>query len=427
MKTKIYFSTIALLLVFLSGCTDKIVESYMANSPIYLSYEDLRSSVTTESSRPLQHPGKIYFKDNYIFVNEIYEGVHVYDLSDPASPSEVAFITIPGNVDIAIKENVLYADSYVDLVALDLSDLANIHEVGRVEDIFPYLIPEYDYDYRLGNIDKDKGVVVDWEIKEVSEEVDRKDPDEYYWVYEDVAMSDAGSISAGVGGSGSTFGVGGSMARFGLYDDYLYTVNDYTLYTFKIDDLENPVKMDEQNAGWGVETLFVYDAHLFLGTMSGMPVFSLEVPSKPSFINQYTHIRSCDPVVIQDDLAYITLRDGNDCGRTVNRLDVVQMSSDYSTLESIASYPMYNPHGLGIDDELLFICDGADGLKVYNAADPLTISSNQLAHFEDIVPVDVIPLDDYLFTISGEGFRIYDYSNVQDIQLLSEILVSEIL
>ena len=35
------------------------------------------------------------------------------DVSDPADPQNIAFITIPGNVDIAIKENVLYADSYI--------------------------------------------------------------------------------------------------------------------------------------------------------------------------------------------------------------------------------------------------------------------------------------------------------------------------
>lgn len=423
MKSRIYFTLFLLSLLSVAGCTDKITETYLANSPIYMSYEDLRASVTTEASSPLLKPGKIYFKDNYIFINEQMQGVHVFDVADPSNPTEVAFITIPGNVDIAIKENVLYADSYIDLVAIDLSDLTNIHEIGRMEDIFPYLLPATDREYRMAKIDSEKGVVLGWEIKEVSEKVERVDhPD---WVYEyDTAMPGGfNDASSGVGGEGSVFGVGGSMARFGLYDDFLYTVNDNILYTFDITDLENPVKMDEQGAGWGIETMFIYNAHLFLGTQGGMPVFSLEVPSKPSYINQYTHIRSCDPVVVQDDLAYITLRDGNDCGRTVNRLDVVRMSSDYSTLESLASYPMYNPHGLGIDGDFLFICDGDDGLKVYDASDPLTINSHQLAHFGDITPVDVIPLDNYLFTISEEGFRLYDYSNIQDIQQISEIPV----
>lgn len=424
MKTAYTSIFILFGLLLLSSCEDKIYETYTANSPVYMSYEDLRSAVSTESAREIVRPGKIYFKDNYIFINEVMEGVHVIDVSNPSTPSEIAFIRIPGNADIAIKENVLYADSYVDLVAIDVSDLNNMQEVGRVEDIFPYMIPEYDTEYRLAAIDEEKGVVVDFELKEVRERLEQVDYPIYYY---DVALdyAESGGISQGVGGStGSTFGIGGSMARFGLYDDYLYTVNDYTLYTFKIDDLENPVKMDEQQAGWGIETMFVYDAHLFLGTRSGMSIYSLEVPSRPSYLNQYTHIRSCDPVVVQDDLAYVTLRDGNDCGRTVNRLDVIRMSSNYSSLTPLASYPMYNPHGLGIDDELLFICDGADGLKVFNAADPLTIGTNELARFSDIHAVDVIPVGNYLFAIGAGGFYLYDYSDVQNIQLLSQISVA---
>ncbi|WP_163718119.1 LVIVD repeat-containing protein [Mangrovibacterium lignilyticum] len=424
MKTPIRYIFFLFALVSLMGCEDKVYETYMANAPVYMTYDELRTAIGTEDSHPLVKPGKIYFKDNYIFINEQLGGVHVYNVANPADPVEVTFITIPGNVDIAIKENVLYADSYVDLVAIDVSDLSNIQEVGRIEDIFPYTIPEYDTDYRVGEVDQEKGVVVGWQVKEVRERIEQRDyPIYYYDSYAEMA-TDAGSISGGVGGDGSAFGVGGSMARFGLYDDYLYTVNDYTLYTFKIDDLEHPVKMSEQSAGWGVETMFIYDAHLFLGTMSGMAIFSLEVPANPSYLTQYTHITSCDPVVVQNDLAYVTLHDGGWCGRSVNRLDVVRMSNNYSSLQQIASYPMYSPRGLGIDDELLFICDGEDGLKVYNAADPLTISSHMLAHFNDIQMLDVIPMGNYLFAIGDQGFRLYDYSDIQNIQLLSEIYVT---
>jgi prepilin-type processing-associated H-X9-DG protein len=37
---------------------------------------------------------------------------------------------------MAVKGNILYADSHVDLVAFDISNPASIHEVGRVENIF---------------------------------------------------------------------------------------------------------------------------------------------------------------------------------------------------------------------------------------------------------------------------------------------------
>ena len=65
----IYFILI-LWTAFLSACTDKVFETFTANSPVYMSYADLRSAVKISPARELNFPGKIYFKDNYIFINE---------------------------------------------------------------------------------------------------------------------------------------------------------------------------------------------------------------------------------------------------------------------------------------------------------------------------------------------------------------------
>jgi hypothetical protein len=431
MKTQsIYTSLILAVFLLFSGCQDKIYESFFANSPVYMTYEDLRGAVIKETPRDIENPGKIYFKDSYLFINEYMKGVHVIDASNPANPANIGFIEIPGNVDIAIREEVLYADSYVDLVAIDLSDLSNIKEVGRINDIFPYTVPEYDNEYRMAEVDQEMGVVIDWEVKQVKQELVQN----YYPVYytfrggAEKMFSDAlssASYSGGVGGSsGSTFGVGGSMARFGLYKDYLYIVDNSQLYTFDISDIDNPVEKASKGIGWDIETMFIYDDHMFLGTRSGMMVFSLEIEQDPKFINQYNHITSCDPVVIQDSLAYVTLHDGGNCGRSVNRLDVIKMNEDYTQLDLLVSYPLANPHGLGIDDDILFICDGDAGLKVFDSSDPLSITSNLIAEFPDINTYDVIPVNDYLFMIGDGGFYLYDYSDLQNIRLLSTIPVS---
>ena len=52
-----------------------------------------------------------------------------------------AFVNLPGVVDISISGFILYADSFVDLVILDVQNIDNIHEVGRVKDILPYTVP----------------------------------------------------------------------------------------------------------------------------------------------------------------------------------------------------------------------------------------------------------------------------------------------
>ncbi|HAH23334.1 MAG TPA: hypothetical protein DCL77_06195 [Prolixibacteraceae bacterium] len=388
-----------------------------------MSYEELRSAVKMTEPREMNNPGKIYFKDQYIFINELLKGVHVIDVSDPSNPQNKGFIEIPGNVDIAIKDNILYADSYVDLVSIDVSSLSAIAEVGRVQKVFPYTLPKYNEKLPLAKLDETKGVVIGWEEKSVRQEIEQR----YYPNYPrwENFTTDKSYASSSMGGMvETTFGVGGSMARFGLYKDFLYTINAYSLLTFKLVSNSEVNLLNTTNIGWNAETLFITDNHLFLGTQNGMIVESLEVPEKPVQISAYAHMTSCDPVVIKGDLAFVTLKGGTTCrGGTLNQLDVIRMSDGYTKFTLLKSYPMVGPQGLGIDDELLFICDGDAGLKIYNAADPMTIKDHLVASFPSINAYDVIPVNNYLFMIGENGFLLYDYSNIQDIKQIGFIPV----
>jgi len=416
-----------LLLAFASACTDQVFETFTANAPVYLSYTELRSAVKMTTSREMNNPGKIYFKDQYIFINEKMEGVHVFDVSDPKNPQNKGFISIPGNVDIAIKDNILYADSYIDLVSIDVSSFTAIKEVGRIEKVFPYTLPTYDTKYPVAKLDEKKGVVTEWEVKSVRQELEQQYYPTYYR-YESMSMDKAYFSNSGITGSsgtggGSTYGVGGSMARFGLYKDFLYIVNQNSLLTFKLNSNSEVTLLNTSYVNWNVETIFITDNHLFLGTQSGLIVQSLEVPERPSQKGTFSHMTACDPVVIKGDLAFITLKGGTTCRGTLNQLDVVQMSNSYSKFTLLKSYPMYGPQGLGIDDDLLFICDGDAGLKIYNSANPLTITDHLIAIFPSINAYDVIPMNDYLFMIGEKGFMLYDYSNIQNIKQIGIIPV----
>ncbi|MEN8117819.1 MAG: hypothetical protein ABFS16_12610 [Bacteroidota bacterium] len=424
MKTIRNIFTIIILLAGFSSCMDEYTEVFTANSPVYLSYEDLREGVKTSASRDLVNPGKIYFKDGYIFINEEFKGVHIIDNRNPENPQNIGFIEIPGNVDIAIKNDILYADSYIDLVAIDISDINDPSEVHRIEDVLPYTLPPYDEDYRVAEVDEEKGVVIDWEIKKVRQKMDYH----YYpvyrgWGYAEMDMMNSASKYGGAAPAGSTFGTGGSMARFGLYDKYLYAVDRATLHIFDVQDPEIPTDVGKQNVGWDIETMFIYDGHMFFGTQSGMQVFSLEVPTYPTYVSNFWHVTSCDPVVVADGYAYITLRGGTSCGSTVNRLDVLKLSENYTDNQLIGSYPLHGPYGLGIDDQTLFVCDGDAGLKVYDVTDKYNIDDHMIAKFPNINTYDVIPLNGYLFMIGDDGFYQYDYSDLQNIRQVSFIPV----
>ncbi|MGE5395010.1 MAG: LVIVD repeat-containing protein [Candidatus Saccharibacteria bacterium] len=418
------------LLLVITSCTDKIYETFTANAPVYMSYEALRSAVKMSPPRDINKPGKIYFKDQYVLINEMMKGVHVFDVSDPANPQNKGFIEIPGNVDIAIKDNILYADSYIDLVSIDVSNFDNVTETGRVQRVFPYTLPVYDTKYPIGKIEQEKGVVIAWEVKSIRQEIEQRYYPVYYYDYNkaNYGLSDA-YYSGGIGGSAgsASYGVGGSMARFALYKDLLYIVNQTSLMTFKLKSSSEATLLNTSYLGWNVETIYTADQHLFLGTQNGLLVQSLEVPERPLTVGSFTHMTSCDPVVIKGDLAFVTLKGGTTCrGGSLNQLDVIRMSDNYSKFNLVKSYPMYGPNGLGIDGDLLFVCDGQAGLKIYNAADPLTITEHPIASFPSINAYDVIPMNNYLFLIGEDGFLLYDYKNIQDIKQIGVIRVIKI-
>ncbi len=413
-----------LIALAFTSCTDKRLQTFMANVPVYMSYDDLRASFGVTSERELARPGKICFKDQFIYINEYQQGIHVVNMSDPSDPQEAAFISVPGNVDMAIRNDVLFADSYIDLLLIDVSDPAGPEEIRRIEGIFEYVIPPFDNEFPLDKIDQEKGVITGYEVREITREI-------YYnprpWpVLYDYAALEAGGAGSWVpsGGDGSTFGVGGSMARFITYDHYLYALESTCkLKTIDISDPDRTGVKNEQYLWGNIETIFIDGRYMYVGSSSGMHILSLEEPSVPVPISTYQHITACDPVVVAGNRAYVTLRAGNMCGGTENLLEVIDIADKYEP-KRMVSYAMTEPYGLGIDNSTLFICEGGHGLKVYDATDPYAITDHKIAEFGDIHAYDVIPLSSYLFMIGEDGFCIYDYSDLENIALIGTLPVS---
>lgn len=431
MKTNRNFPIMMIVGIILTfyACNDKLIEKYEANTPVYMSYDELRTAVNDDSIMPITSPGKIYFKDNFIFIVEQWKGVHVIDNSNPANPLIKKFISIPGNVDIAIKGNILYADSYVDLVAIDISNFDDIKETHRIKNIFPYILPEIDYSYVTESVDQSKGVVMRWKKEIVAKDI-QEAPTVYpyyrYYSYTD-GMKYTGNVvttsTSGVSGQG--IGVGGSMSRFAINNNALYVINYGNIVIFDISDIEKPSKISDNYIGWNIETLFMYDKTLYIGSQTGMLIYDVSNPYALTKLASYQHVQSCDPVVVEGNYAYVTLRTGNRCFGNTNELDVVDINDKQNPVLKKA-YPMTNPQGLGIDNGILFICDGPDGLKIYDASDVTKIDEHQLAHYSSIRPYDVIPVNGLLFTVANDGFYQYNYQNINDIKLLSKITVEQL-
>ena len=425
---RISLSTCVLFCFALTACQDKHIEeiTYTANVPVYSTQEQLNELIISKSSKPLESPGKIHINGNRLFIVDRFKGIHVVDNSNPSSPDNMAYINVPGIIDIASRGNILYVDSYDDLLAIDISDIQNIKVIDRDEDVFIPILPPTDNEYPLADIDPAQGVVVGWTVEQITEkrEVDQWNNGWGWGVQEDFSTGGGRNDGGIVPLSSPTInnGISGSMARFTTHGSALYALNESELQTYNLADITNPTFTSSVSINRVVETIFPMDGMLFIGTTTGMAIYGLENPLNPTFVSDFNHVTSCDPVVVENDIAYVTLRTGSNCGGWVNQLDVLDISN-ISSPNLIASYEMTNPHGLGIDDDVLFICDGSDGLKIYDATDKWNITGNQIAHFADIQAYDVIPLEQILLMIGEDGFFQYDYSDLENIQLISQIPV----
>lgn len=406
---------LSLLFISQSCLKDKCIETitYTAFRPIYGNPVEIRNGVKNIINQKLQNPGKIYLKDQYLFVNEVDKGIHVFDNSNATNPIKLSFINIPGNVDLAIRGNILYADSYIDLLAIDISDPMDIDILKRIEKVFPQKT--------ITNallVDDALGIVIGWEEEEITENIDCSVGGNGFFL----SRNDADiAFSSVVGGNPQTVGVGGSLARFTIVDDFLYTIDNESMQLFNLTNGSNPSFSQRINIGFGIQTIFPYRDNLFIGSETGLFIYDNSVRNNPRFIGSFAHARNCDPVVVQDDRAYVTLRSrATVCFGALNQLDVIDISN-LSRPTLITSYQMYNPHGLGIDGKTLFICDEADGLKVFDAEDDHQITNNLIKHFENVDAKDVIPLDGLLVMIGKDGLYQYDYSVPENMFLLSHI------
>jgi len=229
------------------------------------------------------------------------------------------------------------------------------------------------------------------------------------------------SFSGDSSGNSST-GTGGSMARFACIGDHLYVVDESFLQTFDISDSTKIVRTSRIVSNWNnsIETIFPADSLLFLGSTSGMYIYNLKDPATPKFVYLYTHVVSCDPVVVQGKYAYVTLRTEHDtwsCNRGVDQLEVIDLSK-INAPKNVGTYPMVNPRGLGIDGNHLFICDGMD-LLVMDATDPLALTEIKRIEL-DGTPYDVIAKNGILTLSYSSGLKQYAYSN-DTIQEISTI------
>lgn len=410
-------------LLALWSCEEKVTQivTYTINEPVFMSADDFRASLkVSQSPHAITGIGKMAYYNGYLYMSEPGKGIHIIDNQNPADPQIIGYIELLGNADLAIRDNKLYADTYIDLVWFDVSNPATPSLSGRLEKVFPAALPPsaptVGIDYTMVyNGSKGDSICVGWN------EVERQEPvDEYrggwFWGWGWLREGDMLTAMNDGAKGGSSTGVNGSMSRFTIYDNKLYSVLNNQMTIFDLSPA-TPVKAVESfYIGWNVETIFSYEDNMFMGTPTGLIIYSVTDPLKPVFQSSITHVFGCDPVVVENDIAYVTVRSGNNCGQNNNELIIMDVSN-VKAPKTIVSYAMVQPKGLGIDNNKLFLCD--DGLKIFDATDPQKLIANLYKHYTGMDGYDVIPFNNTLMMISDKGIYQYDYTDVQNIKQLS--------
>lgn len=397
--------------IIINACNEPSLMKQTIRVPIYKYSTEAEAEANLQqmSSKESNQLGSIYVYNDYLFINEKGEGLHIYDNSDSANPTQISFMQIPGNFDLAIANDILFADSFDDLLSFDISNINNFKLLERKNNVFPAYHPS-----RFG-------VLVGYKDSVIYVEDNRNQ----LWLGSNDDFSETTALSAG----GGNVGVGGSLARFTFFDDHLYTVDRTTLRSFDVSNPNTMMAVDSQNINAiEVETIFNYQGHLFVGTTNGVFLYEAELGGTLQYKDVFTHATACDPVYVSDDVAFVTLRsnNANRCFNNLNQLDIID-ASDFDQLKFIKTVQMTSPHGLGVQDSLVFICEGQHGIKVYDYEK--VMSGTQLSDVkldlkywnQNIEAVDVIPFRNHLIVVNQNSLLQYSYNSQGQLQLISTI------
>ncbi len=407
------------ILIGLSACVKdscKQQKTYTYYEPVYKTKAEVRDNIKSNAAREVENPGKINILGNYIFLNELDKGIHIINNANPAQPQNIGFIAIPGNMDLAIKGNILYADLYTDLVAIDISTPANVKLMKVVEGVFPH---RYWGSGFTGAADREDKIIAEWALRDTTVTESCEQPN---WLMNDRADIFFSAQASNSSKSASPIGVGGSMARFTIMNDRLYTVGFSNLDVFNIVNANDPKHTSRVNLGWNIETIYPFKNKLFIGSQTGMFIYNVTNPDAPVAAGTFNHVRTCDPVIADDNYAYVTLRSGTTCAGFTNQLDILKLNNITDPVLQ-KTYQLTNPHGLSKDGNLLFICDGNDGLKLFDASDIMNLKP--VEHIKDLDTYDVIAINKKALVVAKDGLYQYDYTNPADLKLLSKIVVTK--
>lgn len=135
--------------------------------PIYVDPLELEA-IGNLPPQDIENSGSIFLLDTLFFMLEQGKGIHVYGISDPTNAAGITFVKIPAITAFTVSENRIYADSWRDLVTIDISNLLAVEVRSRQLGVFePLLYPPL-YNGIFECVDESLGAVAGWEEADLS-------------------------------------------------------------------------------------------------------------------------------------------------------------------------------------------------------------------------------------------------------------------
>ena len=420
MKKILFFLAITSLF-FTYSCSNDISSaelSYTKATAIYGDLNEQRNIPLEDDIRPIEDAGKVYVSEDLLLIGEENEGIHVYDNSDPENPTPISFLNIPSNKEFYVNDNFIYAESVYDMLKIDMSDKSNPRLVNRVENAF---VQDF--------INADGQVLVGFEFEDVKEEVEENSDiwnelsnnnNFAFFDFNERIIPASAVPSSFAGSSNSTIG---TVNRIAHAADHVYVISNSHMTI--LSDNGNLELVDNIQAGWQMETIYPQDNSLYIGTRNSMLVYDISTPVSPRERSRYDHVDSCDPVLPNGDIAYLTLRsNGTGCPGDINALIVLDISNENFSSE-IQTVEMESPYGMTLIGNTLYVGEGTNGLKTFDTSS----NDNTVSLISSDINVEAYDIiahptrSDIILVASPNGFGQYQIDSNQDMSLLSWIQI----
>ena len=316
----------------------------------------------------------VYVSGDYAYITDWYNGLRIFDISDPASPTEIgAFEDLSFPMDVHVSGNYAYiADDSSGLKILDVSNPASPTEVSAYDlnstTRSVHVSGNYAYvahgSFSIIDISNpDSPTRTGYVYAEGAREINVKDT--YAYIASDYGGLKTFDISDPASPTEVSF-CSTPGTPFGIYvsGDFVYIAAESAgLRIINISDPDTPTETGYFDTLYA-QRVYVSDDYAYVADEeAGLRIIDISVPETPTETGMYNPPNEDRSICVSGDYVYVA-----DCGSGLVILDVSQ--SDIPA--QVGFYETPSARGVDVSGNYAYVTDYDSGLRVIDISDPST-------------------------------------------------------